>query len=296
MTTLDDVTQVVQAYGDTRYSSRDSEVAALQQQVADVQAEFDAYKASHPDSTPPAPQQLWGTTNSTDIVRQGIVRTYDSGAGPRDWSLTTAKQYTSQGIPVCDSCHPSKSNPDPGWSQDAAKVTAVTNWVTSVPDMEGIRLTITHEPEAGAQYGSGGAAQFVTDQAKFTQIVRTANNSRQHPIKVVRTLMGYNIAGKDMGAWLQGDFDELGSDIYQLNQVQPSLDLAARFNKPLCVPECGFTTSSGKTDAQVKDFMTQLVPLLEGKTTWVCWFDSGYNDLVNRPLSEAYWQSVIDSH
>ena len=272
-------------------ASRDAEVAALQAKIDELE-----HPAPPTPPEPPPPSTLWGTTSAGSALGPHIVRTYDNEAGPRLWPNTGAAKFTAQGLPVCDSCHPGKSFPDAGWGTDAAKVAAVAAWVGSVPDVPEMRLTLTHEPEAGKQYGSSGAAAFVADQAVFSQTVRAANSDRVHPITIVRTFMGFSIAGHDMSPWCEGDFDELGSDLYNLDQVDPSFALAQKFGKPLCLPETGCGTTKGKTDDQVLAFMQGLVPLVDGRVTWVCWFDAGVNVLDNRPKSTAYWTDVLAQH
>lgn len=216
MPTLLDVTSAAQAYGQAQYDNGKADQKAIDDTLyADLQAAFDAYKASHPDQHPPPPPPAkvsyggnFGTSpDETRYVKPVLVARLFPGSGyPTD--LTTSSAYReakAAGAKTVVLDFPSTIT--------TAQVTATVK--SGVADGVTVIASGVHEPEHGNKMTP---AAWVALQVKLAPVIRAAGGL-VGPILQSATVAG--LAGRNLADYTlpAGTADLAGFDLYPKTQI-----------------------------------------------------------------------------
>ena len=216
----------------------------------------------------------------------GIVRTYNIGD-----ALTALRQ--SKGARVATSFGSMLGGP--GWSSSASTVDTLRSQLTSLPDFPGLRVGDTHEFDNPNKYGADYGT-YLTDAAKFKQVVASVNAGRTNPLTIFRCCMAFSFGqpSRKIDEFYQRDpqnYDEFGPDVYKIPDIATAVDKAVQYGKPLCVPEFGPLDNVAHNDPAILDEMQRGIAAWDGVATWVAWFDKkgAGADLDQYPNALDYW-------
>lgn len=216
-----------------------------------------------------------------------IVRCYNQGmidAAPA--SMGIAASYSTI-------CHP-------GWPSSSSAVSQVQAGLQSLPDRPNMWACMCHEMEHPGEKYAGQQSQYIADEVVFARMVRGLK--RTHPVSIYRNAMAFSVLpaqatlrGID-GFFASGDYDAVGMDVYSNTQIQAAIDYAAKWHKPLVIPEQGLESAIPHTDLAVLTYMQRSIPLYQSAgARFLTWFDhtgSGA-ELSQYPDGLAYLKSQI---
>lgn len=214
--------------------------AQLTQQLADLQAQFDAYKQTHPNQTQPI---LIGavagggtaaefTTLESKIGQQLMVcRSYDSGM-PATWQTSKASWHPDR-IMSWHSVKPAVPDMAAG-TLDAT----ITKFVQSIPASHRCMLTMQHEPENPNK--GINPTQFRQAFSRFYDLVKAVRPD----IKVGPIFMSWTFnpsSGRNPDDWWPtGKADFIGVDTYE-TYMQPAFGSPTTWQPG---PEAAYVTAA----------------------------------------------------
>jgi hypothetical protein len=300
--------------------------AALTSQLADLQATFDAYKASHPDQPPAQPQTV---TKYSAYAGPIIKDQYDAPATMNNRVATAygvpalpyERIYSEGKIANLALASPSpvvgisyKQVPALGAASgpNQATVAALTAEFLAMKakPTRSFHVSIDHEIDNKVKQGTYDVATYKRAVAVFKGILdQVAAPNIEHSV----CYMGWSFSQATSNVWhpsnlwVDGAFDRVALDPYWTGDLKsvtaafdPSWTWAEDKGVPVDVWEVGFYTSGTQplyTEDQVSQRVAQIAAYWKGKAENVLWFEAnksdGNNLLEGHANGLSIWSSAV---